>query len=115
MHDNVLVNDRGGKSHDIGARFDLLPATAMWHVARALNEGARKYGKDNWRLLSVDEQINHCAGHIFSAQVERQRPTGEVKDAVALDLAHAACRALMALETHLTGQWTEASNERVGA
>ena len=57
-------------------------------MARVLQEGEAKYGKDNWRGLSIDEINNHVWGHLADWQL-----TGNMED-----LEHAATRILMALE-----------------
>ena len=87
----VITNAKGAKQSDIGARFDLLPARAIARVAEVLHHGAEKYGEDNWRGLSVDEINNHTIGHLMNY----------VGRGAEQDLAHAACRALMALEIKL--------------
>ncbi len=87
----VIANAKGAKQSDIGARFDLLPARAVARVAEVLHHGAEKYGEDNWRGLSVDEINNHTIGHLMNY----------VGRGAEQDLAHAACRALMALEIKL--------------
>jgi 5'(3')-deoxyribonucleotidase len=89
--DDIAVNENGAKQTDLKARYDLLPARAVEEVARVLHHGAEKYGVDNWRGLSVSEIHNHTLGHAVNFN-----RTNELED-----LAHTACRALMALEIYL--------------
>jgi 5'(3')-deoxyribonucleotidase len=89
--EEVIVNANGAKQTDLKARYDLLPARAVAEVARVLKRGADKYGEENWRGLSVPECHNHTLGHAVAFN-----ESGELED-----LAHTACRALMALEIFL--------------
>ncbi|MHC4370901.1 MAG: dATP/dGTP diphosphohydrolase domain-containing protein [Planctomycetota bacterium] len=90
-YDDVIVNENGAKQTDLAARFDLLPAKAVAEVAAVLQRGAVKYGEENWRGLSVAEIHNHTLGHAVAFNASRELE----------DLAHTACRALMALEIFL--------------
>ena len=89
--DEVVTNAAGAKQSKIDGRFDLLPALAVKEVAVVLAEGEAKYGKDNWKGLSIDEINNHVYNHLLDYQ----------QDANTEDLSHAACRILMALQLHL--------------
>lgn len=92
----VIENERGAKQSASPARLDLLPALATLRVGEVLKEGAEKYGEDNWRGLSVGDHLNHMLVHVYA------HLAGDSQDD---HLAHAACRAMMALETRLTGAW----------
>lgn len=50
-----------------GMRYDLIDATAMRRLAITCNEGAVKYGEDNWlKGFPVNDILNHALAHIFS-------------------------------------------------
>lgn len=68
---------------------------SMLAVAHVLDEGATKYGDNNWRGLTVDANINHMLIHCFAYLI------GDTQDA---HLSHAACRAMFALELALTNK-----------
>jgi hypothetical protein len=91
--DEIITNANGAKQSDLRARFDLLPARALKEVAAVLHRGAEKYGEENWRGLSVEEIHNHTLGHAVAFNESEELE----------DLAHTACRALMALEVYLGG------------
>src|SRR5207253_801882 len=56
----VVVNSQGGRQSRLAFRSDLLPASAIIDVARVLEEGAAKYGKDNWRQIPRVDHLNHA-------------------------------------------------------
>ena len=91
VEDEVITNANGAKQSKINGRFDLLPSLAVKEVAMVLAEGEAKYGKDNWKGLSIDEINNHVYNHLLDYQ---QEPNLE-------DLSHAATRILMALQLHI--------------
>lgn len=61
---DTVTNDKGGKQSFISARFDCIPPIALRLLAQCLGFGARKYGKDNWRLIPIDENIGHAQNHL---------------------------------------------------
>ena len=85
----IVVNSKGGKQSRSRHRCDLLPARATLYVAEVLEQGAAKYGPNNWRSIPCEDHINHALVHLFSYLA------GDRQDS---HLEHAACRALMALE-----------------
>jgi hypothetical protein len=95
------VNAAGAKQSDTGTRCDLLPARACLAVAGVLDVGAKKYGVDNWRGLTVADHVNHAMTHYFAWLA------GDRSDD---HLSHAACRALMALDASLAGVTPAARN-----
>jgi hypothetical protein len=87
----VVSNSVGAKQSDTPCRFDLLPPEAMFAIAEVLKQGADKYGEENWRGLTVRDNINHAIQHLY----------GWLMGDTAEDhLAHAACRVLFALSLH---------------
>lgn len=88
----LTANECGGKQSSTPYRCDLLPPLAVLEVARVLKHGADKYGRDNWRKISVDDHANHVLVHLLS------HLAGDASDD---HLSHAACRMLMSLEMAL--------------
>lgn len=88
----ITVNKKGGKQSDTIYRCDLLDPAAMLSVCAVLNSGAEKYGEDNWRNLSINENLNHLLMHVFAYL------NGDTSDD---HLSHAACRAIFALAKEL--------------
>jgi hypothetical protein len=85
----VITNDKGAKQSDTGLRMDLVPPRAILAVGQVLNDGAKKYGVDNWHGIPVNDHINHALSHLYA------HLAGDTQDE---HLSHAACRVLMALE-----------------
>ncbi|WP_051193867.1 dATP/dGTP diphosphohydrolase domain-containing protein [Nocardia jiangxiensis] len=46
--ETMTTSSTGGKKAVKTARFDLIPARALWEVAEHFGRGAEKYGEDNW-------------------------------------------------------------------
>lgn len=88
----VVINDKGGKQSKVEGFFMGLPAKAIIEVAKVLEHGREKYGKDNWRQIDSESHLNHLMMHIYG-DMTNDRSEGPVGH-----LAHATCRSLMALE-----------------
>lgn len=91
----VVVNKKGGGQSKVEYRFDLLDAKAMFAMTRVLQEGAEKYGADNWRLIDVNDHINHLIIHLYAYLA---------KDTSDEHLAHALCRAMFALGVEIENE-----------
>lgn len=89
----VVTSPNGAKQSASPYRADLLPMSAVLDVASILKRGADKYGEDNWRGLTVEDNINHALVHLMAYQA------GDKQDN---HLGNAACRALFALELAIT-------------
>lgn len=89
----TFENEAGGKQSASLYRCDLLPPQACLRVAAVLKHGADKYGPRNWTAIPVDDHVNHAMTHLLAYLA------GDDQDD---HLGHAACRMLMALETHLS-------------
>lgn len=61
----VIVNSKGGKQHKVEGRFDLIPSKALERVAIVLEQGAEKYGENNWQRIDSVDHINHAIAHLF--------------------------------------------------
>jgi hypothetical protein len=60
----MIVSEQGGKQSFIAARFDCIPPECLRLLAQCLGFGARKYGKDNWQNIPLDDNLAHCMNHI---------------------------------------------------
>jgi hypothetical protein len=87
-HSETVTNEKGGKQSRLDYRFDLIDARVMFELAKVMHEGAKKYEKDNWRKISVDDHLNHAQSHIWAYQA------GDKQDN---HLSHAFTRLMMAL------------------
>jgi hypothetical protein len=88
----TVTNDKGGKQSKVIYGMDCLPPKAILDVARTLEEGRQKYGKDNWRQIEIGSHLNHALIHMFAYMA------GDTSDD---HLNHATCRLMFALELHL--------------
>jgi len=88
----IITNAEGGKQSATIYRCDLFDASAMLGISAVLHKGAEKYGEDNWRNLSVEENLNHLLMHVYAYL------SGDNSDD---HLSHAACRAIFALAKQL--------------
>lgn len=62
----VISNEKGGKQSDTPYAFTSLDPKAMFSIAKRIAHGDAKYGKDNWRKISVEDHINHALQHIYA-------------------------------------------------
>lgn len=85
----LITNVQGGKQSDIKRDYTLVPATALSNVARVMHNGCSKYGRDNWKLISCDDHLNHALNHIYL------HLAGNTQED---HLSHACTRMMMALE-----------------
>lgn len=51
---------------DLQHRFDLVDAPALFEMTGVLYTGAKKYGEDNWRQISVEDHLNHLIAHAYA-------------------------------------------------
>jgi hypothetical protein len=84
----TTTNEQGGSQSDIPYRFDLIDAKALFAMAEVLDQGAKKYGEDNWRLIPVKDHLNHLLMHAYAYLA------GDTQDD---HLSHILCRATFAL------------------
>lgn len=84
----------GGLQSLLNLRFDLLDTKAIFQLAGILDYGAKKYGENNWRKISVESHLNHALVHIFAYL---QHDTQDDH------LGHAFCRLMFALGTEEKG------------
>ena len=86
--ESIVVNEKGGKQSYVEERCDLLPPYALLEVSRVLATGVKRYRANNWRKIDEQSHVNHAMRHLL------RHMKGDQGD----ELAHAACRILMALE-----------------
>lgn len=89
MTDEIEVNEAGGMQSKVISRLDLFPARAWLRVGNVLDEGARKYEEENWRLIPSQSHLNHALIHLANLKI------GDTTEDHA---GHAACRIMMWLE-----------------
>lgn len=83
----TTTNKKGGSQSDIPVRFDLIDGKAMFAMAKVLDHGAKKYGENNWRLIPVEDHLNHLIMHAYAYLA------GDDSDE---HLSHILCRATFA-------------------
>lgn len=88
----TTTNEKGGSQSFIPVRFDLIDGRALFEMAKVLHHGAVKYGEDNWRLISVNDHLNHGIMHAY-AWLSGDRTDDH--------LSHFLCRATFALGVSL--------------
>ena len=88
----IVTNEAGGKQSDTGTAFHYADPLAMLALAKVLDYGAKRYDRDNWRLIEEEEHINHAITHLFAYMA------GDEQDD---HLEHALCRVHMALARKL--------------
>jgi hypothetical protein len=89
----MTENEHGGKQSKVDARFDLIDGHSIFAMASVLHEGAEKYGANNWRLISVEDHLNHLIMHAYAFLA------GDRSDD---HLSHIMCRAMFADSVHRT-------------
>ena len=83
----TVINEKGGKQSKVLYRFDLLDPMAMFEMTRVLEEGAKKYGENNWHNIPVVDHLNHMLIHAYAYLA------GDRSDE---HLSHIMCRAMFA-------------------
>lgn len=89
----MISNAFGGRQSKINKGWTLLPADALSEIADVLHEGLLKYGRDNWRLISREDHVEHAVRHLLFYCTK-----GNYED-----LTHAATRLIFAIATPLEG------------
>ena len=82
----IAVNERGGKQSATPYGFNLIDGKAMFKLAEVLAYGAKRYARDNWRLISSEDHLNHMLQHAFAYMA------GDRQDD---HLGHMLCRSMM--------------------
>jgi hypothetical protein len=84
----------GGRHSDTGYLFTEIDPKAVFVLAAILARGSKKYGRSNWRAISVEDNLEHVLGHTFAYLA------GDTSDD---HLGDALCRAMFALAVHIQG------------
>jgi Domain of unknown function (DUF5664) len=87
----LTTNELGGVQSNIKRDYTLIPATALATVARVMYNGLEKYGRDNWRNITITDHLNHAINHVYL------HLAGNTQED---HLGHACTRMMMALEMH---------------
>lgn len=65
MNDGETVtNEHGGRQSFTLADYSKVPPQALRLLAQCLGFGARKYGADNWKRITIEEHLSHATNHI---------------------------------------------------
>lgn len=106
----------GSKQHRLDIQFDLLDIPAIQElcrlraqVSRPVTEGGNGYPVDNWRGITIPDNLNHAMYHIMNVMIQQQYTrlgapvfTTDHKY-IKEELTHAFCRVMFALAIHLQG------------
>jgi hypothetical protein len=88
-----MVNpETGAVQAKVAHRVDLIDPATVLDMAEILGEGVRSHGLWNWRLIPIDEQLNHAMIHIL-AWLAGDRSDNH--------LGHAMCRVMFARSLEL--------------
>lgn len=63
--EEITTNDRGGSQSRTRAAFHLIPSIVLFKLGETLNMGEKKYGRNNWQKISVEDHLNHAIQHIY--------------------------------------------------
>lgn len=93
-HSEVATNKYGGRQSKMEHRFDLISPTAIMKLAHVLEYGSRRYGVDNWKVIEVNDHLNHALFHIYAYLAQDSKED---------HLSHAFARVMMAIEIDAHG------------
>lgn len=99
-NEEIEMNENGGCGTRIDAWWEHVDARALRSIAEVTARGALRYELDNWRAVSVGEHLRHAIDHAYKYLEPRQQRTAGGRDDEG-ELAHFACRAVMALAVFL--------------
>ena len=60
----TVTNEKGGKQSFVKAMWEAIPPISLKLLAECLGFGARLYGFDNWKSISIEENLSHALNHI---------------------------------------------------
>lgn len=75
--------------------IDYLSNEPLTTIARVLEEGLKKYPRDNWKLIPFEEHINHALCHLYMFL------KGDIQDR---HIDHAITRIALAYETFIESE-----------
>jgi hypothetical protein len=79
----MIVGEHSGRQSILPYRFDLIDPVVLFNLVNIVCEGAKNHGLWNWRLIPINEQLNHALAHILA------HLAGDTQDD---HLGHALCR-----------------------
>lgn len=88
----IDTNIAGGMQSEVEYRFDLIDWSTLFELARVVAYGSKKYDPWNWRLIPINDHLNHALIHIGAYLV------GDDQDN---HLQHAFTRLMFALSMKL--------------
>lgn len=83
-----VTNERGGSQTGITVAPRLLPPRCLLAVAHILFTGAKKYGVNNWKKISPEDNFDHALRHIEMFKIAGKQT----------DLDQAICRLMFMSE-----------------
>ena len=60
----TVTNSAGGKQAHVPWNLAIIPAWPLLLLGSCLEFGLRKYGKDNWRKIPIEDHLNHLLVHV---------------------------------------------------
>ena len=60
----TVTNENGAQQSFIAADFHCIPPVVLRLLAQCLGFGRRKYGFENWKGISVDDNLSHAMNDI---------------------------------------------------
>lgn len=105
----ITVNENGGKGSQMLEDFYLLPPRPMFKLANTVKYGADKYGKDNWKKTTIEENLSHALRHIFAYRLAKEMNVETEED----HLAHAMTRIVMAVDLDDRGYTPQVWNKPI--
>ena len=71
----TVTNEAGGKQSFLSAAFHCIPYLVLRLLAQCLGFGARKYGKENWKKIPIEEHTSHAMNHLNEWRIgDRSEP-----------------------------------------
>lgn len=90
--EETVANEKGALQSPAEYAFDLLPPRALFGAAHVMYKAAKKYKKNNWKNIPVEDHLNRAAAHIYGHLL------GDRSEGATGHLRHAVVRLMMALE-----------------
>lgn len=94
----IAVNEQGGKQSKLETRYDLISPDALERLAHVLWYGEKRYGRDNWKKIPINDHLNHMIHHAY-----QYLAGDETED----HMGHILARAMMAVDLACNGIDTE--------
>lgn len=79
-------------------QLSLLPKTGLIEIAKVLEMGTKKYGRNNWKKLWGDETVTVCLDSALRHMMEISDGNMRDEESGELHAAHVCCNMLFLLE-----------------